>query len=669
VDASNNLYVIDGANLIELSNGVQTTLLSTLSNATSLAVDPSGAVYVSSSGGTVRIPFVSGALVPANQTVIAASVTNPAAVAIDNMENVYLADVTALNVHLVSASGWLNFGNVALGDMPSLDATLTNDGNAALTITGYTSTNAVDYTGADGTCVSSSPLAPASTCEVAITLAPGPGEQGTLTGDIGIKSNAANSPIVVEATGVGAALAASVSSIAVGSTAEVISTPVIVTVKASSGTAVPTGTVTVSFPTVTGATGTMSGTLTNGSLSLTLSPVAAGNTSFSVAYSGDRVFGKSTGTVTAPVAKSAIASLALPSNPPSYLPYVLQNGNVSGSIPYDGSEDYWQYNFTVTVSAAVGQPTGTVTFMDGSSVACPQQNGLAVQTLNPIGQATFSTSCLPIPQNLTYTPVVATHVITPVYSGDANYLGFSGAATTFIAVRSPIVAITSAPASLTVTPGSTASATLTIASVLGYGFAGKGQQLNDYNFPVALACDNLPPHATCTFTYTKDSGLNAFGLDGNNPTAVNIYCTGTTGAAADCAPGLPVTVTINTNVPVGTTTSQLAHSTPIAFAALFGFGMFGLFFRRRIGQKGSLWLMICLMVLSGALAISLTACSTVNLSPTSVLTTPVSTTPYAVSITAQQVGTQVITLPTGPITIYGSENQVSLPFTLNVTVQ
>jgi len=122
-------------------------------------------------------------------------------------------------------------------------------------------------------------------------------------------------------------------------------------------------------------------------------------------------------------------------------------------------------------------------------------------------------------------------------------------------------------------------------------------------------------------------------------------------------------------VPVGTTTSQLAHSTPIAFAALFSFGMFGLFFRRRIGQKGSLWLMICLMVLSGALAISLTACSTVNLSPTSVLTTPVSTTPYAVSITAQQVGTQVITLPTGPITIYGSENQVSLPFTLNVTVQ
>jgi hypothetical protein len=50
-----------------------------------------------------------------------------------------------------------------------------------------------------------------------------------------------------------------------------------------------------------------------------------------------------------------------------------------------------------------------------------------------------------------------------------------------------------------------------------------------------------------------------------------------------------------------------------------------------------------------------------------VLTTPAGT--YAVTVTAEQVGSQVITLPTGPITIYGSQNQVSLPFTLSVTVK
>ena len=146
---------------------------------------------------------------------------------------------------------------------------------------------------------------------------------------------------------------------------------------------------------------------------------------------------------------------------------------------------------------------------------------------------------------------------------------------------------------------------------------------------------------------------------------MDIPCTGTTAAADDCTPGV-VTVTINTNVPVGTT-SQLATRTPITLAVLLGFGMFGLFFRRRAFEKARLLLLLCVVVLCGAFAVSLTACSTTNLSPASVLSTPSGT--YAVTVTAQQVGTQVITLPTGPVTIYGSQNQVSLPFSLNVTVQ
>jgi len=32
VDASNNLYVVDGSNLIEISNGQQSTVLNSLSN-------------------------------------------------------------------------------------------------------------------------------------------------------------------------------------------------------------------------------------------------------------------------------------------------------------------------------------------------------------------------------------------------------------------------------------------------------------------------------------------------------------------------------------------------------------------------------------------------------------------------------------------------------------
>lgn len=326
----------------------------------------------------------------------------------------------------------------------------------------------------------------------------------------------------------------------------------------------------------------------------------------------------------------------------------------NGSTPYDGSTQYWQYNFTVTVNAAAGMPTGNVTFMDGSSVACPQQSNSAIQPINANGQATFATGCLPMPQNVTYTPVVSTHTIIPVYGGDANFMSFTGPSTTFQVVRSPALLITSSPSSLSVQAGSSASANLTLTSILGYGFAGKGQQLNNYDFPVTLACSNLPPHASCTFTYPTP--------DPNIATAVDIPCTGTTAAADNCSPGL-ATVTINTNVSVGTASQR----GPIAFGALFGFGLIGLCFRRKLAEKGRVLLMVCMMILSGAFAGSLTACSTQNLSPASVLTTPAGA--YPVTITAQQVGSQVITLPTGPVTIYGSQNQVSLPFTINVTVQ
>lgn len=681
VDANNNLYVVDGSNLIEDSNGAQTTVLNTLSGATGVAIDPSGAVYVSSSGGTVRIPNESGTLNPSDQTAIAASVTNPTAVTIDNMGNVYLADGAALNVHFVSASGAVNFspgGTATVPPAASLDATITNDGNAPLTVTGYTSSNAVDYSAMDVSCESAN-IAPGSSCQLQITLDPGPGEQGTLTGQIQVQSNAANAPIAVNATGIGVALANSTSSISVSPKSEVVNTQVTVTVAPASGSGTPTGDVTVSYNSWTVSSGAIvptkvsqTTTLTNGTATLTLTAVLAGSNTFTVQYGGDRVYGRSSGTLTATIAKSAITGMGYPSNytAPSFLPYVLES---NGSTPYDGSTQYWEYNFPVAVNTAAGMPTGTVTFMDNSSTcpsgmtcwltgysgqACPQQSGAAVQPINSSGQATFSTSCLPMPQNVTYTPIISTHTITPVYSGDANFDGMTGQPTTFQVVRSPALMITPASPSLSVSSGSTASINLTLTSILGYGFGGKNQQLNDYNFPVSLSCDNLPPHTSCTFTYPNP--------DPNISTAVDIPCSGTTAAADACATG-SVTLTLNTNVAVGTQTSQISPRAPITFAAMFGFGLIGLCFRRRLGEKGRMLLILCMVAIGGAFTVSLTACGTTNLSPSSVLTTPSGT--YAVTVTAEQVGSQVITLPTGPITIYGSENQVSLPYTINVTVQ
>ena len=89
--------------------------------------------------------------------------------------------------------------------------------------------------------------------------------------------------------------------------------------------------------------------------------------------------------------------------------------------------------------------------------------------------------------------------------------------------------------------------------------------------------------------------------------------------------------------------------------------------------------MFALLIAGGVLAVSLTSCSTTNLTPLAQLSTPTGT--YAVSITATQVGTQCVpqisgasipctTTSGGPgQTVYGSNNQVSLPYYINLIVQ
>lgn len=755
VDAAGNLYVVDGANLFELNGGTgaPASLLNTLSGATGLAVDPSGAVYITSAGGTVRIPSTGGALEMANQTTIAADVAATSAIALDRAGNVYVTSSTGGGITAVSSSGTVVLATPAdLTSSTSAPATITNSGNAPLVVTGYTSTNAADFTGADGTCIgdSTSPatgVAVGATCQVVLTFNPGPGEEGNLSGQIGVTGNAVNAPVRVNASAVGLPLTPSATAISVSGSAEVINAPLTVTIAPKSGThaAVPSGQVTVSFPswyvktpspcgasgqpncvptvypqTLT-ATGTLDGT---GKVTVQLSPVLAGNQAFTVAYGGDRVYGRSTQTLSSVVAKSAITGIKLPTLPDASdinLPFVPA-GTGGGTVPYDGTETPWQYQFKMSVDTLAGVPTGPLTIMDDSStcpagtstkgigaatcaltnykgVACPQSAGSGVlypvnataagQT--PIGaQATFYTSCLwNVPQGTTYSPVIYTHYIHPEYGGDANFLPYVGPTSTlFQSVRGPAVQITktgdastltTAP-SVTVTAGSSTTIDLTISSILGYGRAGSGGSSNNSNFPVSLACDISLPHGVCAITYDNSVVDPNQGTAPNSvqvPCPANANTTDLASGAISCSPGR-ATVTIYTNVAVGTTTSRNASAASITLAALFGFGMFGLFFRRRSFEKQRLLLMILMVAVSGALAIALSACSTTNLSPQAQLKTPSGT--YQMTITAQSVGVQCIASGPqgsdcttsnggyGKLT-YGSQNQVSLPFYVNVTVQ
>jgi sugar lactone lactonase YvrE len=758
VDANNNLYVIDGTNLLELMGGAgaPTILLNNLSGATGLAVDPSGAVYVSSASGTTRISSIGGTLIPADETAVASNLSNTSSVALDRLGNVYLTQASGGGVTLVTTNGTLTLQTPAtLASSTNAIVTLTNAGNAPLTVTGYTSSNSVDFTAADtatGGCEAGSPLAAGATCTVNVTFDPGPGEQGALVSTIGVTGSQINIPVTIGVSGVGLTLGGSAANITVATAAEVVDTPLTVTVAPQSGSGVPTGEVTVTFTTwtvqtntscanppcpqtIVPVTSTVTATLdATGKATFNLAPVMAGAQNFKVSYGGDRTYGTSTQTVTATVAKSQIAAIALPKLPDPTdvnLPFVVPN-NGSGSVPYDSSETPWQYSLTLKVNTAFGIPTGSITMMDNSStcppgtsaagvgaatcalanysgVACPQNSAagnLVIQnggTPNSSGTS-FTTSCLyQVPSGTTYTPVVYTHYVTPVYSGDANFQSFTGPSTLFQATRGPLVQITTPAASsataaptLSITAGSSASITLNLTSILGYGISGKNALLNNSTFPITLNCDNLPPHATCSFYYPNP--------DANIATATDIpwpaNCTtqevaeGLADSSGDlCVPSLTpvstssgtmttgtgqVVMTINTNVTVGTTTSKNATDTSATLAALFGFGMIGLFVRRRTFEKGRRLLMILLMVIAPALAISITACNTTNLSPEAVLSSPSGS--YAVTVTAQQVGDQCE--PSGPLgsnctttsggtgqLAHGSNNPVSLPFHINVTVQ
>ncbi len=173
---------------------------------------------------------------------------------------------------------------------------------------------------------------------------------------------------------------------------------------ASPGVGTPTGTVT--FDDGTTALGSAVA-LSGGTATFSTSQLAVGTHSITVVYSGDANFNTSTTTALSQVVhKDATTSTVTSSANPS----------VSGQTVV----------FTAVVIASSpgsSTPTGTVTFRDGSTAL-----GAAVALSG--GTATFATSQLS----------VATHSITVVYSGDANFT------TSTSAVLSQVVQATGGPA-------------------------------------------------------------------------------------------------------------------------------------------------------------------------------------------------------------------------------
>jgi sugar lactone lactonase YvrE len=730
VDSSGNLYVADGSNLDEVPpGGAMTTLLSSLSNATGLAVDASGSVYASMTGGTVRIPNESGTLNASDETTIATNVAAPASLALDAQGDVYIADGTALNVNVTSASAAYNFGTQTTPTgTASQTFTLLNNGNTALNVTGFSSTP--DYSATETGCTSGA-VAIDGTCTVTVTFNPGPGDDGTLTGSVVVQGNVISTPVGVNGTGVGYPLAASTTTITSGGPATTDNAPISVTVASTSATGTtPTGEVTLTMS-ATGITPiTITEPLASGAAQFDPQNLLAGAYTFTVAYSGDRTYLKSSASAAVTV-MAGLVTLSQPSisavaaEAPSFqMPqafqatlgsgtgYLVLSNSTGSDAVYDGTEDTWFYNYPVTVTAANGSPLtcvpvystsngvqslvrencGSVTYtLSSGLIDCPS-NALTSDQVNVSGtngSAPLAADCLEVNNSNTTIPDLMTfYTITPVYNGtdvqgdpvDPDYSSFTGTPVNFWALRNPMVQIGSSPASLTVAQGSSVQATLTLTSVLGYGYSGRGSTLNNYALPLDLQCDGLPAYASCSFTYSapissdpNQAGVLCASGSTTQYCAVNVGPTPgiTLSDGSTCEPSNgcigpgTVVMTINTNTPTGTTSSLRTDPGSLAFAAMLGLGLLGLGFRRKAQRWGGLLLLVCVLLCGGGM-FGITACGTTNLSPSSASVTPAGT--YNVTVTAKETGTIQVQANGGTQTVYGNANQMSLPYTVSVQI-
>ncbi len=226
-------------------------------------------------------------------------------------------------------------------------------------------------------------------------------------------------------------------------------------VAASSGSAIPAGTVTF----LDGVTSLGVVTLdAQGLASLPVAAFALGAHTITAAYAGDSSFNGSTSSVV------TVTVNPLTVNSTTMLTAAPTSVTAGASVA-----------LTATVAGVSGStvPTGTVTFLNGTS---PVGTG----TLNGTGVATFSTTTL----------AVGTQSITASYAGDTNFNSSVSAAVsvTVAAAVAPDFALSLSPAAATVSRGSSAQTTISLASA--GGFSG----------PVSLSCAGVPEDATCSIS-------------------------------------------------------------------------------------------------------------------------------------------------------------------------
>jgi hypothetical protein len=637
-DDAGDLYIADGVTLDEITVwNLQSAIPGNLSApVTGLAVDASDSVYVAQTGGIIRIPLeTTGLNFDDASQIDSGGVTAPTGLGLDGVGNLYVTapsytmptytstaaptSTTVSTPTLLSLSGALaSFGTVSTQTQSNpVDVSVYNIGNEPLAFTGsptFGGTNAADYsieTDGQTPCdtTGATPIASATACTLGVTVTAANNfvSQGTMA----VPTTAVNAPstnAVLEAYALD----------------NLCRTATAITLTPSTGLSYPASTTVAASVTAADPTCSAGNMPTGGNIVLTLSPQAKGSSqttqtqvlnngqaSFNLtglnggtyivfaSYKGDPIFGGSS--------SSRTYTITVAQTPP-----MITLGQPTGVAPINGVYYVLLGSTTTlqaTVTSPVGTPSGSVQFLNGTTVADMTQNPVP---LSGSGTATFNTTNL----------ALGTYNLTAVFSGDLNFAQVTSTVIT-IDVIAPSTLITASPATLTTPAGTPVTSTLTITALEGYS-----PKLGIQMYCEVTPVDTVPPDSECTF----DVPL------------VDIFD----------HPGVPqiTHVTISTNIPVNETVAANGSS-PIVFAGMFGLGLLGLALRRRGKFNRTALTLICVALFAGT-GIGLGGCTNSGYT----------TTPPAPHVTTPA-GTYNISIYTFDLV---TNQTSSLPFTLTVTV-
>lgn len=403
-DGAGNLYIADlnnnrirkvsTAGMITTVVGDGTTAVAgdgqsgpatSINNPAAVVIDVAGNLYVADSGHNIvrkvnavtgittaiagtGSPTFMGDKAPANL----AGLYGPYALTLDGQGNLYVADIFHHRIREVqNTQATLSYQPIRVGrTSPTQQETIENDGNSALNFSAFSPDANSSVDGTASTCALATALAQDQTCQIGVAFSPQ--ITGSLvTAYLQIQSDAANSPGTIQLSGEVDQLEPTRTVIVSSANPSALGSSVSFTASVTSDATQPSGS--IRFYDGTTLIGTAA-TDANGTAVFATTTLALGSHSITANFTGDAT--------NSPSVSAALTQI------------VKRNATVTLSSSLNPSKVGNSVVLTAGVTAAGGQPTGTVVFMENATTLATVavNNGTAATTISNLGAGTHNLS-------------------------------------------------------------------------------------------------------------------------------------------------------------------------------------------------------------------------------------------------------------------------------------